>query len=733
MKFIVTFVDNKLSTTIRLNKRNAAYAALSVIVILAVTLVITLLRRTINRSLYAERQQTLSLVAGTAADIADRNTAMTWNMAEYVTSSLMHGLKFSDDIESCIRLVNGHHDLRLDHYYLVDSKGKYYCSDLTEGKLTDPSRFLSTTPDRDVYLGTLPHLDKNRVYITYRQRIEPITINSRDGKATILYIAYAQDPQSLVTDISELFPGEVNTFIHDETGQMIFKHLGLSILMEGYNVYDKFDRSEKVNGEKSEDLVAASINREKVVVELGIAGERYFFCSAPMDSIDWTLAFIVKKEMVSGMGEIPFPIIVFLISLIAVILGITFLGLVYSIMHNRRNKERLAESERLADAMGSASRAKSEFLSNMSHDIRTPINGIMGMTSIALDCADDPDKVRSCLGKISGASHHLLSLINDVLDMSRIESGKTRINNTPADVRVICDNCVSIIKGQLIDRTLDFRTEYDVTEPRILADDLHLRQVLINILGNAVKFTPDGGVILFSCTQKDCTESQVTFEFVIKDSGIGMSKEFQERIFDSFSQEENRGRSNYKGTGLGMAITKQLVDLMGGEIKVESELDKGSTFRVGITFERDFCEAAEAEESAGEANIEGCRILLVEDNELNREIASTLLEDAGAHIFCAEDGIDALEKFSGSEPGTYDVILMDIMMPRMNGLDATRAIRALQRPDAATIPILAMTANAFDEDIRATQEAGMNAHLSKPINLGEVLEAISFHFKRQPR
>ena len=703
------------------------------IVILAVTLVITLLRRTINRSLYAERQQTLSLVAGTAADIADRNTAMTWNIAEYVTSSLVYNLKFSDDVESCIRLVNGHHNLRQDHYYLVDSKGQYYCSDLTEGKLTDPSHFLSTTPDRDVYLGTLPHLDKNRVYITYRQRIEPVTVNSRNGKATILYIAYAQDPQNLVTDISELFPGEVNTFIHDETGQMIFKHLGLSILMEGYNVYDKFDRSEKVNGEKSEDLVAASINKEKVVVELGIAGERYFFCSAPMDSIDWTLAFIVKKEMVSGMGEIPFPIIVFLISLVAVILGITFLGLVYSIMHNRRNKERLEESERLADAMGAASRAKSEFLSNMSHDIRTPINGIMGMTSIALDCADDPDKVRSCLGKISGASHHLLSLINDVLDMSRIESGKTRINNTPADVRVICDNCVSIIKGQLIDRTLDFRAEYDVTEPRILADELHLRQVLINILGNAVKFTPDGGVILFSCTQKDCTESQVTFEFVIKDSGIGMSKEFQERIFDSFSQEENRGRSNYKGTGLGMAITKQLVDLMGGEIKVESELDKGSTFRVGITFERDFCEAAEAEESAGEANIEGCRILLVEDNELNREIASTLLEDAGAHIFCAEDGIDALEKFSGSEPGTYDVILMDIMMPRMNGLDATRAIRALQRPDAATIPILAMTANAFDEDIRATQEAGMNAHLSKPINLGEVLEAISFHFKRQPR
>ena len=715
------------------NKRNTSYAVLAVVVIVAVTLIITLLRKTINRSLYAERQQTMSLVAGTAADIADRNTAMTWDLAEYVTSSLVHGLKFSDDIESCINLVNGHHDLKQDHYYLVDSKGQYYCSDLTEGKLTDLSHFLSTTPDREVYLGTLPHLDKNHVYITYRQRVEPITVNSQGGKATILYIAYSQDPQDLVSDISELFPGQVNTFIHDQTGQMIFKHLGLSLLMEGYNVYDKFYRCEKVNGEKSEDLVAASKNREKVVVELEISGGHYFFCSAPMDSVGWTLAFIVRKELVSGMGEIPFPIIVLLISLIAIILGITFLGLVFSIMRNQRGKERLAESEKLADAMEAASKAKSEFLSNMSHDIRTPINGIMGMTSIALDCADDPDKVRSCLGKISGASNHLLSLINDVLDMSRIESGKTKINNTPADVRVICDNCVSIIRGQLIDRTLDFKAEYSVTEPKILADELHLRQVLINILGNAVKFTPDGGRILFSCTQKDCSESRAAFEFVIKDNGIGMSKEFQERIFESFSQEENRGRSNYKGTGLGMAITKQLVDLMGGKIKVESELDKGSTFIVSIEFDRDLCERTESEVAESQASIEGCRILLVEDNELNREIASTLLEDVGAEVFCAEDGIDALEKFSGSEPGTYDMILMDIMMPRMNGLDATRAIRALQRPDAASIPILAMTANAFDEDIRATREAGMNAHLSKPIDLGEVLKTISFHFKRQPR
>ena len=715
----------------RLNNNKITYVAVTFFVIVAITGIISLLSRTINRSLYAERQQTLSLVAGTAADIADRNTAMTWNMAEYIVSSLTHGLKFTDDIESCIRLVNGHHDLRQDHYYLVDSKGRYYCSDGTEGKLLDLTRFLPDTPDRDVYLGVLPHLDNSHVFITYRQRIEPITVNSLNGKVTVLFIAYAQEPQSLVYDISQLFPGEVNTFIHDDTGQMLFKHFGLELLMEGYNIYDKFERSTEVYGEKAEGLVAASRNGEKIVVELEINGKRYFFCSAPMDTVGWTLAFIVKKEMLSGIGEIPFSTIVFLMALIAIILGIALLGLLYLIMSSRRNKERLVESEKLADAMGTASRAKSEFLSNMSHDIRTPINGIMGMTSIAMDCADDPDKVRGCLGKIDNASRHLLSLVNDVLDMSRIESGKTRINNVPSDVRTICENCSSIINGQLSGRVLDFKTECNVSNPRIMADELHLRQVLINILGNAVKFTPDGGKILFSCTEKACTDSRVAYDFVIKDNGIGMSEEFQKHIFESFAQEENRGRSNYKGTGLGMAITRQLVDLMGGEIEVESAVDQGSTFTVTISFDRDLSEQTEtADEASTSASIEGCRILLVEDNELNREIASTLLSDMGAEISCAEDGIDAVEKFRDSEPGTYDIILMDVMMPRMNGLDATRTIRALARPDAATIPILAMTANAFDEDIRATREAGMDAHLSKPIDLGEVLRTISQHFKK---
>lgn len=398
---------------------------------------------------------------------------------------------------------------------------------------------------------------------------------------------------------------------------------------------------------------------------------------------------------------------------------------------NRKLMEQKEGSNRklreAAEEARSANRAKSEFLSHMSHDIRTPINGIMGMTEIALKNVSDAARVEDCLGKISNSSQHLLSLINDVLDMSRIESGKVTVNSVPMNIITTIDECASIIDGQLQGRDVELIREFgEFAHPHLIGDELHLRQVLINILGNSVKFTLDGGKIYFRVKETDSADGRAHFHFEIEDTGIGMKQEFLQHIWEPFAQEDGGNRTNYKGTGLGMAITKQFVDMMGGTITVESLLHEGSKFEIELSFDIDqhVVAAAETPEET-EFHLKGMRVMLVEDNELNAEIAQFVLEDVGISVTCVENGQLALELFQNQAVGSFDLILMDIMMPVMNGLDATRAIRALERPDAKTIPIVAMTANAYEDDIRHAREAGMNGHMAKPIDTGLLYRTLS--------
>lgn len=355
----------------------------------------------------------------------------------------------------------------------------------------------------------------------------------------------------------------------------------------------------------------------------------------------------------------------------------------------------------------------------MSHDIRTPINGIMGMTEIALKNVSDTVRVEDCLGKISNSSQHFLSLINDVLDMSRIESGKVTVNFVPMNMTAATGECASIIGGQLLNRNIEFIREFgDFAHPDLIGDELHLRQILINILGNSVKFTPDGVKIYFRIKETDCADGKAHFHFEIEDTGIGMKQEYLKHIWEPFSQEDGGNRTNYKGTGLGMAITKKFVDMMGGTITVESRLNEGSKFVIELDFDIDQNAEPAADMSQETVlDLDGMRVMLVEDNEINMEIAQFILEDVGISVTCVENGKLAVEMFQSSETGSFDVILMDIMMPVMNGLDAARAIRSLDCPDAKTIPIVAMTANAYDDDVRNAHEAGMNGHLAKPIDI----------------
>ena len=393
-------------------------------------------------------------------------------------------------------------------------------------------------------------------------------------------------------------------------------------------------------------------------------------------------------------------------------------------------------NQRLEDAFHTAenaNRAKTTFLNNMSHDIRTPMNAIIGFTNIAMKHEPEPE-VRGCLEKIRESSDHLLTLINDVLDISRIESGKIKFAPIGVDIVEVADTVLSIMYGFLSNRNITFHTHLAIPETRyVLADAVRIREVLVNILGNAVKFTGDGGSITFTSDYlPGADDRHMIVRYRVTDTGVGMTKEFVKHIFDEFSQEESSARTYYKGSGLGMAISKRYVDLMDGNISVESEKGKGSTFTVELPLELTEADKVQKQASPGDStDLAGVKILMAEDNDLNAEIAMVQLEELGIHITRASDGKEALKIFASNQPGTFDIIFMDIMMPKMNGYEATKAIRALQnRPDARTIPIIALTANAFAEDVQASLDAGMNDHLSKPIVIDEVVKTIARNLNR---
>ena len=374
-----------------------------------------------------------------------------------------------------------------------------------------------------------------------------------------------------------------------------------------------------------------------------------------------------------------------------------------------------------------ANLAKREFLFNMSHDIRTPMNAIIGFTALAQTHIDDRGQVEDYLKKISVSSQHLLSLINDVLDMSRIESGKVTLEAKPVHLPELVHELRDIVQAVVSKKDLSLTLDtVGVENEDVIADPLRLEQILINVLANAVKFTPDGGQISLWIVQKDTAPAgYADFEFHIKDNGIGMSEEFQKHIFEQFARERTSTVSKIQGTGLGMAITKSLVDMMDGRITVKSEQGKGSEFTISLRFPIGEAETGQTPPAAKASAFTGKKLLVVEDNELNLEIASTLLKEAGFAVDTAENGKIAVEKVEAASAGRYDLILMDIQMPEMDGYEATRRIRALPDAKKAALPIVAMTANAFEDDRKNALHAGMNGHIAKPLDIQKLFQVLS--------
>ena len=431
------------------------------------------------------------------------------------------------------------------------------------------------------------------------------------------------------------------------------------------------------------------------------------------------------------------------VAAVAIIVLISWMVVTLIIIVNRlrtRRKLQLAAQQKakemtaLAEQAQAANKAKSVFLSNMSHDIRTPMNAIIGFTNIALH-QDSVPEMHNCLKKIEDSSDHLLALLNDVLDLSRIESGKVEFSPIPADITAVTDSVIEITNGMLLNRELNFEVHREpLKNPYVMTEPVRIREILVNILNNAVKFTKDGGSIRLDAGSRPGADAQhIVICYRIKDTGIGMSEEFQKKLFDEFAQEENGARTQYKGTGLGMAISKKYVELMGGTITVDSKKGIGTTFTVEIPMELTSAEKVEKTKPLVQHNdLKGIKVLLAEDNDLNAELATLLLEDSGMTVTRAADGQEAVDLFAEHPAGTYDIILMDIMMPKMDGHQAAKAIRAMyaDRPDAEEIPIIALSANAFSEDVQASLDAGMNGHVSKPLNMEEVTKVIERNLNR---
>lgn len=716
--------------------RGASLLALLLVSVVLIFVMIRFYYVELDNQLFAERSNHLQEITEKVADIFDITIARSWDSVNTLEQFLfIEGTQAQteDELMQCLKDMGRFRAPQDNIFLLLDNDFRYYASDGNKGYWRELPMIIKNQSQTQELITTLPYQSSSLTYLCFLKQLPEKLVLEATGKS-IAYVMLAVDIHTLNDGFSvNTFGSRGYTYIVNRDGCALFVPDGADSQFKAYNIINALEDEEFIHGGTVEDFRSSVHDLKSAVMEFRSDGIDYFVSCHSVGNEGWnTLMFVPTSVLGDGADHMLGSTRRFFIVL-GVLLTLDFSSMVFYLTDNRNRKlmEQKEESNRIlreaAEEARSANRAKSEFLSHMSHDIRTPINGIMGMTEIALKNVSDAARVEDCLGKISNSSQHLLSLINDVLDMSQIESGKVTVNSAPMNIIATIDECASIIDGQLQSRDVELIREFgEFAHPHLIGDELHLRQILINILGNSVKFTLDGGKIYFRVKETDSADGRAHFHFEIEDTGIGMKQEFLQHIWEPFAQEDGGNRTNYKGTGLGMAITKQFVDMMGGTITVESLLHEGSKFDIELSFgiDQHVVAAAETPEET-EFHLEGMRVMLVEDNELNAEIAQFVLEEVGISVTCVENGQLALELFQNQETGSFDLILMDIMMPVMNGLDATRAIRALNRPDAKTIPIVAMTANAYEDDIRHAREAGMNGHMAKPIDTGLLYRTLS--------
>ena len=637
----------------------------------------------------------------------------------------------------------------------VDSAGHYYTEHGRMGLLRGMN-YLESAPQRVSYVSNSLTVDDSRM-VFLKQLSTPITLQSEIGEITLRYFGISR----CMTQLNDYFRCDAyennnSVYVLDNNGFKLF-NANDTELLKGHNVYTVLSQMSYLHGSSfaaaKERLARTGSCYSNAVLD----GTEYYYALKQMENAQWTLAFLVPAKYVAVNTQKLVSIVMIIIIVIAMVFSVITVFVGWSLLRQKQQQELQAEKEanlRLeqynihltqvndelrqaqdiaAEALQSAeraSKAKTDFLANMSHDIRTPMNAIIGITTLMKNELHQPEKLAEHLDKLENSGQLLLGIINDILDMSRIESGKTTLNVEKMNLPQQISQLDSIIRQQAGQRRQTFTVNTHLQHENVLADPNRLNRVLMNILSNAVKYTPTGGHIRFEVDELPRNEHYARYRFVVQDDGIGMSEAYQKTLFDPFTREERSGTNKVQGTGLGMAITKNIVDLMGGSINVESTTGKGTRFEVVLEFpvdaEADTVPEAQVlpEEEEETSPLSGMKFLCAEDNAINAEILEMLLEANGASCTICSNGQEIVDAFASVKPGEYDMILMDVQMPVMDGLEATRRIRSGENPLGRIIPILAMTANAFLEDMQKSREAGMDEHLSKPVDIAALEQTV---------
>ena len=657
--------------------------------------------------------------------------------------------------------LSNYHERQIE-LIAVDSAGHYYTENGGMGLLREMN-YLADSPQWVSYVSNSLTVDDSRM-VFLEKLSTPITLQSGEKEITLCYFGISQS----MTQLNDYFRCDAyennnSVYVLDDNGFKLF-NANDTELLKGHNVYTVLSRMSYLHGSSFAEAKERLDRTGSCYSNAVLDGTEYFYALKQMENAQWTLAFLVPAKYVAVNTQKLVSIVMIIIIVIAMVFSVITVFVGWSLLRQKQQQELQAEKEanlRLeqynihltqvndelrqaqdiaAEALQSAeraSKAKTDFLANMSHDIRTPMNAIIGITTLMKNELHQPEKLAEHLDKLENSGQLLLGIINDILDMSRIESGKTTLNVEKMNLPQQVSQLDSVIRQQAGQRRQTFTVNTLVQHENLLADPTRLNQVLMNILSNAVKYTPTGGHIRLEVEELTHTEHYAKYRFVVQDDGIGMSEAYQKTLFDPFTREERSGTNRVQGTGLGMAITKNIVDLMGGSISVESATGKGTRFEVVLEFpidtEADAVPKAQAlpEEPEDVSPLCGMNFLCAEDNAINAEILELLLESKGAHCKIYPNGQELVDAFVRVKPGEYDMILMDVQMPVMDGLEAARRIRSSENPLGQVIPILAMTANAFLEDMQKSKEAGMDEHLSKPVDI-DALEQTVKRFRVTP-
>ena len=650
--------------------------------------------------------------------------------------------------------LSNYHERQIE-LIAVDSAGHYYTENGRMGLLRG-MKYLESAPQRVSYVSNSLTVDDSRM-VFLEKLSTPITLQSGEKEITLCYFGISQS----MTQLNDYFRCDAyennnSVYVLDDNGFKLF-NANDTELLKGHNVYTVLSRMSYLHG-SSFAVAKERLDRTGSCYSNAVLdGTEYFYALKQMENAQWTLAFLVPAEYVAVNTQKLVNIVMVIIIVIAMMFSVITVFVGWFLLRQKQQQELQAEKEanlRLeqynihltqvndelrqaqdiaAEALQSAeraSKAKTDFLANMSHDIRTPMNAIIGITTLMKNELHQPEKLAEHLDKLENSGQLLLGIINDILDMSRIESGKTTLNVEKTNLPQQISQLDSIIRQQAGQRRQTFTVNTHLQHENVLADPNRLNQVLMNILSNAVKYTPKGGHIRLEVEELPRNEHFARYRFVVQDDGIGMSADYQKTLFDPFTREERSGTNKVQGTGLGMAITKNIVDLMGGSINVESTTGKGTRFEVVLEFpidaEADTVPEAQVlpEEEEETSPLSGMKFLCAEDNAINAEILEMLLEANGASCTICSNGQEIVDAFASVKPGEYDMILMDVQMPVMDGLEATRRIRSGENPLGRIIPILAMTANAFLEDMQKSREAGMDEHLSKPVDIAALEQTV---------